>query len=141
MEMWMESGTSVTPCPFLILLKKKFNLTTVKSSKGIHFSYQMTDSWQHMASWNCYFRIYLPIIFSGRCFKIPLIRLRGRKCKWNITQDVCDGEDGESNSWAQLVSASFQMVQNFVCVLFFPFWAFPTFSSPFWVSFFSNYKQ
>ena len=42
----MESGASVTQFPLLILLKKKkrFNLTTVKSSKGLHFSYQMIDS-------------------------------------------------------------------------------------------------
>lgn len=96
-------GLSYTVCISYFILKKRFNLTTVKSSKGLHFSYQMIDSWQHMTSWNCYFHIYLPIISSGWCFKIPLIRLWGRQCKKNITQNVCDGENGESNTQAQLV--------------------------------------
>lgn len=96
-------GLSYTVCISYFIKKKRFNLTTVKSSKGLHFSYQMIDSWQHMTSWNCYFHIYLPIISSGRCFKIPLIRLWGRQCKKNITQNVCDGENGESNTQAQPV--------------------------------------
>lgn len=94
------------------------NLTTVKSSIGSTFSWQMTDSWQNTCFWNCYFHIYLPISFCCWCFKIHLVRHWGRRNTWKYHTKCVWWWEEDSCPQVQLMFWSLMnSIKGFVCPL------------------------